>query len=241
MVLDCIYTSPCPNLSPQTPWASAGTGFPQDTWPGLHSTPPSSLLVGWGRDHRTTMPGIEDSEYPEQVISLPDPEKLEPKVTMSVKKQVFRADADGNTKLRDKAVTLEKADVEDDLKVPLSLQGRDEEVLGNQLWLVGASQIILWGAGNGMLNWVALNKRIPMLTIYESEAHKKVIMDFLLMKIKEAMNNPKNGRFYKSDADLGVQSAAIADAKATAKAKAKTEAKPKALPKAESSSLSHLQ
>jgi len=188
------------------------------------------------------MPGIEDSEFPEQVISLPDPEKLEPKVPMAVKRQVFKPEADGNTKLRDQKATLEKNDYADKDIVPLSLFGRDEGVLGNQLWLTGASQIILWGGGNGMFLWVAVNKRIPTLTVFESEVHRKVIMDFLLQKIKKEMGNPTNARFYKSDEELHVTTAvpapapeataaaakakaAAAKAKATAKAKAAAEAR----------------
>ena len=34
------------------------------------------------REHRTPMPGIENSGYPEQLISLPNPNLLEPLVTM---------------------------------------------------------------------------------------------------------------------------------------------------------------
>ena len=188
-----------------------------------------SPVMGWCRKHIIPMQGIEDSEFPEQVIPLPDPEKLEPKVPFAVKKQVFKPDADGNTKIRDMRTDLQNADQDDDVMVPLSLYGRDYNALANQLWLTGAGQVILWGAGNGMLQWVTLNKRIPSLTVFESEAHKEVVMQHLLKKTKDAMNDPKNARFYKSDEDLGVSSGNPAAPKAKAKEepKAKKEPKPK--------------
>ena len=193
--------------------------------PGLHHGMIVRIfpVMGWCRKHIIDMHGIEDSEFPEQIVPLPDPEKLEPLVPFAVKKQVFKPDGDGNTKIRDKYVTLEGADLADDLMVPLSLYGRDYDALGNQLWLAGAGQLIVWGAGNGMLQWVALNKRIPSLTVFESEAHKDVVMEHLLKKIMEAMNNPKNTRFYKSDEDLGVSAGTPGSApKALPKGKAKT-------------------
>ena len=90
--------------------------------------------------------------------------------------------------------------------VPLSLMGRDEAFLRNLLWLVGTSQVVLWGVGNGMIPWVCLNLRIPILCIYDNEQHKETINQHLLSKIQKAMDDPKNLRFYKSDADLGVTS-----------------------------------
>ena len=63
------------------------------------------------RDHKITMPGIESSAFPEQLISLPDPNKLEPVVTMETKKAIFKPDADGNHRIRDNQVSLEAPDV----------------------------------------------------------------------------------------------------------------------------------
>jgi hypothetical protein len=69
------------------------------------------------------MPGIENSGYPEQIIPLPNPSKLQPLVTMEVKKTIFRPDGDGNMKIRDDTVSIEKADVDVKKMVPLSLMG----------------------------------------------------------------------------------------------------------------------
>jgi hypothetical protein len=121
------------------------------------------------RAHRTPMPGIENSGYPQQLISLPDPNQLEPKVMMECKKLIFKPDADGNSRVRDASVALEKADVAGKVMVPLSYLGRDEAYLKNLLWLLGISQVILWGVGNGMLAWICCCYRIPILCIYENE------------------------------------------------------------------------
>ena len=157
------------------------------------------------RPHRIPMAGIENSAFPEQVISLPNPNLLEPLVTMKDKKLIFNPDADGNNRTRDDSVSLEKPDVEDKQLVPLSLMGRDRDYIENKLWLVGASQIILWGVGNGMWPWVCLRMRIPILCIYGKELHKDVIEKHILEKIMVEADKKSNQRFYKSDTDLGVE------------------------------------
>jgi len=159
------------------------------------------------RQHKIPMPGIENSGFPEQLISLPNPSLLEPLVTMENKKLIFNPDADGNNRTRDENVSLETADVANKTMVPLSLMGRDEAYLKNMLWLLGASQVILWGVGNGMLAWVCLNLRIPILCIYDNERHKDVIQKHLLQKILVEADKESNKRFYKSNADLGVSGA----------------------------------
>ena len=159
------------------------------------------------REHKISMPGIENSGFPEQLISLPNPSLLEPLVTMETKKLIFKPDADGNNRIRDQTVSMEKADIANKTMVPLSLMGRDEPYLKNMLWLLGASQVILWGVGNGMLAWVCLNLRIPILCIYENEFHKETIQKHLLEKILVEADKEANKRFYKSDGDLGVGSA----------------------------------
>jgi len=156
------------------------------------------------RNHRITMPGIENSGYPEQVIPLPNPNLLQPLVSMETKKAIFKVDADGNTRIRDEKVALEKGDVAGKTMVPMSFMGRDEEYLKNLLWLLGISQVVLWGVGNGMLAWVCLRLRIPILCVYENELHKETIQKFLLEKIDGAMDDPAQKRFYKTDAELGV-------------------------------------
>ena len=156
------------------------------------------------RVHKMVTPGIEDSEFPEQSIRLPNPNLLEPLVTMETKKLIFKPDADGNSRVRDEKVSLEKADIANKTMVPLSLMGRDEEYLKNMLWLMGASQVILWGVGNGMLAWVCLCLRIPILCVYENELHKETIQKHLLDKIEKAADDPSNKRFYKTNAELGV-------------------------------------
>ena len=158
------------------------------------------------RNHLKSMPGIDNSGYPEQIISLPNPELLEPKVTMDLKKTIFKPDADGPSRIRDKEneTTMEKPDMDSKLTVPLCHFGRDEDWWKNQLWLMGTSQVILWGVGNGMLPWVCLQLRIPIVCIYESQGHKQVIEKHLLEKIVKQMDDKTDVRWWKSDEDLGV-------------------------------------
>ena len=179
------------------------------------------------RKHRIQMAGIEDSSYPEQVISLPNPALLLPKVTTDVKKSIFRTDEDGNTKIRDDKVNLEKADMDANYMVPLSVNGRDEAYLENQLWLMGISSAIVWGVGNGMLLHVCLKLRIPVLAIFEKPTHKDVIFDLLQEKLVTYMNDPKCHRFYKSDMVLGIE----ASSKPADKQKQPEQPEPKTKPK----------
>jgi hypothetical protein len=169
-----------------------------------------SCSVPEEREHKfSPMPGIENSGFPEQVISLPDPNRLEPMVTMETKKLIFKPEGDSNANkiARDQKVLMEKPDIANKTMVPLSLMGRDEAYLKNMLWLVGASQVILWGVGNGMMAWVCICLRIPILCIYDNELHKATIEKHLLDKIEKAVDDKNNKRFHKTDAELGVSSA----------------------------------
>ena len=86
----------------------------------------------------------QNSGYPEQLISLPNPNLSEPRVTMETKKLIFKPEADVNTRIRDEKHTLEKPNIGGKVMVPLSLMGRDEADIKNMLWLTGTSKVILW-------------------------------------------------------------------------------------------------
>jgi hypothetical protein len=156
------------------------------------------------RPHRIQMAGIENSGFPEQLISLPNPNLLEPLVTFETKKLIFSPDGDGNARTRDERISLEKADIQNKQMIPVSMMGRDESFLRNLLWLCGGSQVVLWGVGNGMLPWVCLHMRIPILCIFENELHKDTIQKHILDKIEKVMDDPADKRFYKTDGELGV-------------------------------------
>jgi len=143
-------------------------------------------------------------------------------------------------------VKTEKPDVDLKSTSPLSTYGRDEQYIMNKLWLDGISSLILDGVGDGMVPWCALQKRIPIMCLYDKELHKKTIEVFLLEKIMKKMEEatPKDTRWYRTAAQLGCRDgkndaeeakagAEKAKAVATAKAAAaKAEAAAKALGKA---------
>ena len=103
----------------------------------------------------------------------------------------------------------ENADVDITLMSPLSTYGRDEEYIMNKLWLDGISTVILHGVGDGMLAWCALQKRIPIMCLYDKELHKKTIEVHLLEKIIEKMEaaTPIDARWYRTAAQLGCREA----------------------------------
>jgi hypothetical protein len=102
-------------------------------------------------------------------------------------------------------VKTEKPDVDLKSMSPLSTYGRDEEYIMNKLWLDGISSLILYGVGDGMIVWCALQKRIPIMCLYDKELHKKTIEAFLLGKIIKKMEEatPKDTRWYRTAAQLG--------------------------------------
>ena len=65
----------------------------------------------------------QNSGYPEQLISLPNPNLSEPRVTMETRKLIFKPEADVNTRIRDEKNTLEKPNIDGKVMVPLSLEG----------------------------------------------------------------------------------------------------------------------
>ena len=122
-----------------------------------------------------------------------------------------------------KKVKNEKADVDGKSMSPLCTYGRDEEYLDNKFWLTGAQTVILWGVGDGMIAWCALQKRIPIMCLYDRALHQKIIEEFLLKKIIEKMQNatPRDKRWYKTNEQLGCRakdSKAAAAVAGTAKA-----------------------
>ena len=103
-----------------------------------------------------------------------------------------------------KKVKNEKPDVDVKSMSPLSTYGRDEQYIMNKLWLDGISSLILYGVGDGMVPWCALQKRIPIMCLYDKELHKRIIETFLLEKIikKMAEATPKDTRWYRTAAQL---------------------------------------
>ena len=99
----------------------------------------------------------------------------------------------------------EKADVDNDVKVPLCTYGRDEDYINNKLWINGVSTIILHGAGDGMIIWCALVKRIPIMVLYDSELHKSTLETFLVGKIQKKMEEaaPGDARWWRTNVQLG--------------------------------------
>ena len=128
-----------------------------------------------------------------------------------------------------KKVKNEKPDVDVKSMSPLSTYGRDEQYIMNKLWLDGISSLILYGVGDGMVPWCALQKRIPIMCLYDKELHKRTIEVFLLEKIMKKMTEatPKDTRWYRTAAQLGcrggehdAEEAKAEKAKAAATAKA---------------------
>ena len=135
----------------------------------------------------------------------------------------------------------DRADMDLQTMSPLCTYGRDEQYIMNKLWLNGVSTIILDGVGDGMVVWCALQKRIPIMCLYDREIHKKTIEAFLQEKILKKMTEatPKDTRWYRTAAQLGCredeheEAAAVAKkAVAAAKVKAAVAAVAVAAPKA---------
>jgi hypothetical protein len=103
-----------------------------------------------------------------------------------------------------KKVKTDKPDVDPKSMTPLSTYGRDEQYIMNKLWLDGISSLILYGVGDGMVPWCALQKRIPIMCLYDKELHKRAIETFLLEKIIKKMEEatPKDTRWYRTAAQL---------------------------------------
>lgn len=100
------------------------------------------------------------------------------------------------------------ADIDGKVVGPLCTYGRDEKVIRNKLWLMGASSVILYGVGDGMIPYCCIMLRIPCLLIYDTaktgEEHQKVIEKFLISKVKKFMveAGPGTPRWYRSNAQL---------------------------------------
>jgi hypothetical protein len=114
---------------------------------------------------------------------------------------------------------------------PLCTYPRHEEYIMNKLWLNGISSILLDGVGDGMWPWCALQKRIPIMCLYDKDIHKKTIEAFLQEKIMKKMEaaTPGDARWYRTAAQLGCREnehdEEAAKAKAAAAAAAKVKAK----------------
>ena len=119
-------------------------------------------------------------------------------------------------------MSTEKTDVDIKLKSPLCTYGRDEDYIKNKFWLAGISTVILYGVGDGMIAWVCLQMRIPIMCVYDRQLHQKTIEDFLLNKVIEKMEEatPEDTRWYRSNAMLGCREEA--DSKAAVVKKKKT-------------------
>ena len=121
----------------------------------------------------------------------------------------------------------EKPDVDIKTMSPLSTYGRDEQYIMNKLWLDGISSLILYGVGDGMVPWCALQKRIPIMCLYDKELHKSTIEVFLLEKIIKKMEEatPEDTRWYRTAAQLGCRDDSDSEGARAKKAKAAAIAK----------------
>jgi len=108
-------------------------------------------------------------------------------------------------------VKTDPADADDlNLKKTSSLTtyGRDEKYVENKLYLLGASSVILYGVGDGMIPYCCLMKRIPCLLIYDKrpggELHQKTIQKFLVGKVQALMEVAAPGtRWFRTSTQLG--------------------------------------
>ena len=112
-------------------------------------------------------------------------------------------------------------------KVALSTYGRDEDYIMNKLWINGVSSIILFGAGDGMIIWCALQKRIPIMVLYDSELHKSTLEKFLVEKVQQKMEEaaPGDTRWWRTNAQLGCRAEEASGVQK--QVKPKVEVKPK--------------
>ena len=131
--------------------------------------------------------------------------------------------------------------------VALCTYGRDEEYIMNKLWINGISSIILFGAGDGMIIWCALQKRIPIMVLYDSELHKSTLETFLVEMIQQKMEEaaPGDARWWRTNAQLGCRaedSGAVpgVQPQAKPKPKAKTNAGKRSEPEPDESAGSFL-
>ena len=106
-------------------------------------------------------------------------------------------------------VKTEKPDVDIKSTTSLSTYGWDEEYVMNKLWIGGFSSMILFGVGDGMIAWCCIQRRIPIMCLYDKELHKKTIEVHLLEKIIEKMEaaSPIDARWYRTAAQLGCREA----------------------------------
>ena len=113
-------------------------------------------------------------------------------------------------------------------KVALCTYGRDEEYINNKLWINGISSIILFGAGDGMILWCALQKRIPIMVLYDSELHKSTLETFLVGKIQQKMEEaaPGDARWWRTNAQLGCRAEEASDVQTQVIPKPKPKPKP---------------
>ena len=109
-------------------------------------------------------------------------------------------------------VKTDAPDAEPNLKTTsaLSTYGRDEKYITNKLHLLGASSVILYGVGDGMIPYCCLTLRIPCLLIYAKSpggaVHQKTIEKFLVGKVQALMEAAAPGtRWYRTDTQLCCQ------------------------------------
>ena len=128
-------------------------------------------------------------------------------------------------------VKTEKPDVDIKSTTSLSTYGWDEQYIMNKLWIGGFSSMILFGVGDGMFAWCCIQRRIPIMCLYDKELHKKTIETFMREKIMKKMEEatPRDARWYRTNAQLGCRDDKDGAGGAAA---AKTKAAPAAAPAA---------
>ena len=136
--------------------------------------------------HTFGFPGDNFSPY--EIVPLRNPLKSEPRVTMAVKRAIFPPDQDqaaGDNSIRDEEVqTIRPDDVDAKQFTQLLTYGRAAEYIENKMSMLGTSSAIVYGVGDGMIPYICLKNKIPVLLIFGRKpggaTHERVIREHLV-------------------------------------------------------------
>ena len=136
--------------------------------------------------HTFGLPGDNFSTY--EIVPLRNPLKSEPRVSMAVKRAIFPPDQDqaaGDNSIRDEEVqTIQPDEVDPKQFTPLLTYGRAAKYIENKMSMLGTSSAIVYGVGDGVIPYVCLKNKIPVLLIFGRQpggaTHKRVIQEHLV-------------------------------------------------------------
>lgn len=136
--------------------------------------------------HTFGLPGDNFSPY--EIVPLRNPLKSEPRVSMAIKRQILPPDQDqatGDNSVRDEEVqAIQPDEVDPKQFTPLLTYGRAEEYLENKMSMLGTSSAIVYGVGDGMIPYICLKNKIPVLLIFGRHpggaTHQQVIQKHLV-------------------------------------------------------------